>query len=744
MDEAPSIAADDRLYNQVEITPGTMVGTLLNGRYKIIQALGTGGFGQTFLAEDTLNPDQPRCVVKQLKPASQDNSFLKIARRLFQTEVDILRQLGSHDQIPTLLDDFEDDQEFYLVQEFVEGQTLSDELAEKCRLTESEVVVMLQDILQILAFVHSKQVIHRDIKPSNLIRRKKDGQFVLIDFGAVKQISTQVNVEQIQTGHTISIGTQGYVPSEQLMGKPRFNSDLYALGLTAIQALTGIHPCELPNHQDTAEVLWQDQAAVNPRLAVILNKMVRYHFSQRFQSASEVLRFLNQLDDLSVDLITAIAPTTFSPDEGDGPLPVPGNQGTWRRLTRRGIQVVTIASLTVTSLLLAVRHLLVLPPLQMAVFEPLELAVFDRMTQLQPDAGVDPRLLVVGITEADLRKYGQVPLPDRIIAQALQRLQDSQPRVIGIDLLRGTPVPPGREELQVQLKKPNVVIIMQLGQADQGVEVPAPKEVPDDRVGFNDLVVDPDNIVRRNLIIGDIQKKPVYSFALQLALTYLKAEKIEPRGFPDPSTLTLGKVTFYPLDPHSGGYQLSDTNGYQILAHYRSPRRPADQISLTELLEGNVDSSRIKDKIVLIGTTAPTGRDLFLTPYSAIERDTFKMPGVVVHAQMVSQILSAALNNQPITWYWSEPVEMLWIAGWTVVAGAIAWVIRRPLLLIVAELGLVIVLVGAGYAVFSLNGWIPVATPLLAILLVGTIVASYEFSQELGQVVKPRYERFKE
>lgn len=194
----------------------------LGGRYKIISQLGAGGFGQTFLAEDLHLPGHPRCVVKHLKPQTKEDSTLSMARRLFDTEAQALYQLGDHDQIPHLLAHFEDNQEFYLAQELIEGEPLTEEFAAGQLWSECQVVALLQDILQVLAFVHEKQVIHRDIKPPNLIRRQRDGKVVLIDFGAVKQVSTQAVNPEHQTNVTISIGTQGYMPNEQLAGTPRF------------------------------------------------------------------------------------------------------------------------------------------------------------------------------------------------------------------------------------------------------------------------------------------------------------------------------------------------------------------------------------------------------------------------------------------------------------------------------------------------------------------------------------------
>ncbi|MGB7441018.1 MAG: serine/threonine-protein kinase [Coleofasciculaceae cyanobacterium] len=286
----------------------------LGGRYKIISKLGTGGFGKTFLAEDLHLPGQPRCVVKQLKPKAEDEETLQMARRLFNTEAEVLYQLGDHDQIPRLLAHFEDDQEFYLAQELIEGKPLTKELVKGQLWHEAKVITLLQDILEVLTFVHEQRVIHRDIKPPNLIRREQDGKIVLIDFGAVKQVSMQqVDHETGQTNLTISIGTQGYMPNEQLAGKPRFSSDIYAVGLIGIQAVTGIHPKRLGEHPETGEINWQERAKqISPELTEILDRMVRYDFRSRYQRAIDALEAIHCLLPTSIEsaLQPQLAPET--------------------------------------------------------------------------------------------------------------------------------------------------------------------------------------------------------------------------------------------------------------------------------------------------------------------------------------------------------------------------------------------------------------------------------------------------
>ncbi len=295
----------------------------LGGRYKVIKELGEGGFGQTFLAEDVHLPGRPVCVVKQLKPQFSDPNALQTARRLFDTEAKVLYKLGEHDQIPRLLAHFEDNQEFFLAQEYIEGEPLSDILEPNVPWTEGRVIALLQDILQVLTFVHQHNVIHRDIKPANLICRR-DGKMVLIDFGAVKQVTTQIsNTGTGQTNLTISIGTQGYMPTEQLEGKPRFCSDVYAVGMLGIQGLTGVRPTYLNLDPRTGEVDWRSNAPqTHPELAQILDTMVRYHFRDRYPSAAEALRAIQSLPlakpSLSVNL-------TDPTEVAVGPSPTPAS-----------------------------------------------------------------------------------------------------------------------------------------------------------------------------------------------------------------------------------------------------------------------------------------------------------------------------------------------------------------------------------------------------------------------------------
>lgn len=274
-----------------------MLGTLLAGRYKIIKSLGEGGFGEAYLAEDQHLPDAHCCVVKKLKTEHREASTLKVARRLFESEAKMLHKLGHHDQLPRLLAHFEEEEGFYLVEEYIAGQGLDQELKPGQKIKEEDAIALLRDILEVLNFVHQSQVIHRDIKPSNLIRRQKDGKVVLIDFGAVKQMTTQLINNHSHTPQTVLIGSPGYVPGEQFRGNPKLSSDVYAVGMIGIQALTGINPGvrHLPEDDETGELVWQDHAEISPELAAIISKMVLYDYRQRYGSASTALAALDAL-----------------------------------------------------------------------------------------------------------------------------------------------------------------------------------------------------------------------------------------------------------------------------------------------------------------------------------------------------------------------------------------------------------------------------------------------------------------
>jgi serine/threonine protein kinase len=290
------IARQDDLQDILEEKETEILSRNLGGRYQISKALSEGGFGKTYIAMDLQRPGKPECVVKKLQPVSDNPQHWELAKRLFVREAQVLEQLGTHDQIPQLLAYFDDGEEFYLVQELIVGEPLSKELSRFLDGSEVRAINILEELLPVLDFIHSKGVIHRDIKPPNVIRRKKDDKLVLIDFGTVKELSEQMiqefHLTEEQKKFTIAIGTKGYTPPEQAGGSPRYSSDIYALGMIAIQALTLLHPSLIEKDPHTDELLWEEnlETHLDPAFIALINKMICRDFTKRYQNAKDILK----------------------------------------------------------------------------------------------------------------------------------------------------------------------------------------------------------------------------------------------------------------------------------------------------------------------------------------------------------------------------------------------------------------------------------------------------------------------
>lgn len=280
----------------------------LHDRYEICRALGQGGFGATFLAKNLALPGSPQCVIKQLRPNTSAANVMQMARDLFHREAKTLGKIGSHPQIPTLLDFFEERTEFYLVQEFISGLNLQQEIKENGPMSEAGVKQFLSELLPMLQYLHSQQVIHRDIKPANIIRRNHDRKLVLIDFGAVKdQVNPAAASLSEQTALTsYAIGTPGYAPPEQMAMRPVYSSDIYAVGVTCIYLLTAKSPKDLNYNPATGEMMWRQSVDVSDHFADVLSKMLESSVKHRYQMANEVLKELDMepyLESLASSLI---------------------------------------------------------------------------------------------------------------------------------------------------------------------------------------------------------------------------------------------------------------------------------------------------------------------------------------------------------------------------------------------------------------------------------------------------------
>ena len=395
-----------------------------------------------------------------------------------------------------------------------------------------------------------------------------------------------------------------------------------------------------------------------------------------------------------------------------------------------------IAGLIMVGLLLWVRGL--------GGLQPLELFVYDRMVRLRPDPGPDPRLLVIGITESDIRHF-KWPLSDRIVAKLLAKLQEFEPTAIGLDIARDIPFPDLNQDrdrneedyqkLVEQLQQPNVIGFTFIGTTEYD-RISAPPSLPLEQVGFSDVVTDPDGIVRRNLMFARQGEATLHSFALQLVLKYLgDREHIEPK-LTDTYDYQLGDKIFQKLSIHSGGYQNLDTGGYQVLLNYRT-RQVAQRVSLKEVLDGTVEANLIKDKIVLIGPTAESLKNTFFIPYSAGEEENPKIFGVWIHAHMISQFLGAVLDDRTSFWYWPEWLEIVWVGSWIVLGGAISGLTNQPYMWAI-RLGVAIaVLFFSSFAMFLLGAWIPVVAPAFgfALSLVFAIVYRAQYTRQQQHMV---------
>ncbi|MEM6251888.1 MAG: serine/threonine-protein kinase [Cyanobacteria bacterium P01_D01_bin.156] len=293
---------------------------LLRDRYRVSGTLGKGGFGTTFLAHDEGLPGSPPCVIKQLRPTAEAPHVMQMARELFAREAKILGKIGNHPQLPRLLDYFEARQDFFLVQEYINGFTLQKEVKTRGSFSEAGVKQFLSEILPVMQYIHRNEVIHRDIKPANLIRRDADKRLVLIDFGAVKDKVNPVKASE-ESGHTAltayAVGTPGYAPPEQMAMRPVYASDIYAIGVTCLYLLTAKSPKDMSYDPQTGEILWRAHVKVSEHFAGVLSKMLEISVRHRYSSADAILRDLDlepYLDSLAQNMaIPTAAPRDVGP-----------------------------------------------------------------------------------------------------------------------------------------------------------------------------------------------------------------------------------------------------------------------------------------------------------------------------------------------------------------------------------------------------------------------------------------------
>ncbi|MEM6423855.1 MAG: serine/threonine-protein kinase [Cyanobacteria bacterium P01_D01_bin.128] len=272
---------------------------LFRNRYRLLRVIGRGGFGVTYLAQDVMLPASPLCVVKQLSPKSSSALALERAKVRFKREAKTLAKLGNHSQIPMLLDYFTLKGEFFLVQEYVQGETLTKEIRRAGVQNETKTKQFLRELIPVVQYVHKHRVIHRDIKPPNLIRCKEHGRLVLIDFGAVREVIAAADDHAYRAPTTQFVGTLGFAPPEQLTLRPSYASDIYAMGMTCLYMLTGRSPMEFDTDPATGEVQWQKCCTLSRYFANVLTKMLQPDVNERYQTLSELKRVLDLEPHLS-------------------------------------------------------------------------------------------------------------------------------------------------------------------------------------------------------------------------------------------------------------------------------------------------------------------------------------------------------------------------------------------------------------------------------------------------------------
>jgi CHASE2 domain-containing sensor protein len=366
---------------------------------------------------------------------------------------------------------------------------------------------------------------------------------------------------------------------------------------------------------------------------------------------------------------------------------------------------------------------------EQGILQPYELGAFDYLVRLRPHEKTDPRLLVVAVTESDIQKQKEGSLSDLTLSRVLAKLEKGQPRVIGLDLYRDIPVKEGRQELLSRLKNPKLVATC-AGSTRLKKGISAPPGVPRERLGLSDVVVDDDGILRRHLLVmqPDLESlcKTNETLSFQVALHYLAEQGIQPQ-LTEKEEYRLRNVIFKPLSARRGAYRTGDTRGYQVLLNYRSVKSPelvAQKVTVSDVLEDRVDLSWVKDRVVLIGVSAESVKDDHLTtPYSSQVRPPQRLSGVFVHAQMVSQILSAVLDGRPLLWVLPDWVEVLWIVGWSVVGGVVGMVVRSRWLIGLVGLCAVGALVGLCWMGLLYGGWLPLIPPALVLFVTDVCVA---------------------
>ncbi|MBR8831723.1 MAG: Adaptive-response sensory-kinase SasA [Chroococcopsis gigantea SAG 12.99] len=417
-----------------------------------------------------------------------------------------------------------------------------------------------------------------------------------------------------------------------------------------------------------------------------------------------------------------------------------------RKFLRKYRQIVLTVS-NVSLLIFLLRSL--------GVFQPLAWWALDLSFKSRPQEWADNRIVVVALEESDIQKYKQWPVSDRLLARLINKIKSQNPRVIGLDLHRDIPVPPGYDELaEVFQTTPNLIGIKKAGGDGFYPPIAAPPILDKSgQVGASDLVIDTDGVLRRAILFPRTEDDPALpSLGLAVAMKYLDKGGIEPKASPDGGWLQLGNRVFYPIEKNEGSYIDVGTAEYQIMLNYRSERQPFKTVTFEQVLENRISPGLFKDRIVLIGSRAISLKDYFYTPYSKGENSSPLLTyGVEIHAHVASQLISTVLDGRPLIKSPPEPLEYLWIFSWILLPSLWAWRWRnigdaRVLFLIVGSgtlLGAVF-LIAIVYLAFLNAWWIPVVSPLFGLVLSSLAISCTIYINRLGEANSRLEEKVKE
>lgn len=387
-------------------------------------------------------------------------------------------------------------------------------------------------------------------------------------------------------------------------------------------------------------------------------------------------------------------------------------------------RAIAVASVLVTSVIIGIRTL--------GFLQVWELQAYDQLMQLRPREGQDQRLLLVTITEEDVQSQpvserGAASLSEKSLAQLLAKLENSQPRVIGLDIYREVPVSKNQQDLaDMMSKNDRLFVICKYGKSG----VLPPQEVPSQRQGFNNVISDADDVMRRHLLaVSDASPcQNQYAFNWQLATHYLKQEGINSSVTPD-NYLQLGQTVFKTLEKKSASYQNINASGHQILLNYRAAEPIAEKVTLQQVLSQQFNPDLVKNRIVIIGTTAPSFNDhRWRTPYGRGEWSVRNLSGLEIQAHMVSQILSAVLDHRPLIWWLPKPLEYLWIYCWSVVGCVIAAHCKSLKVILLGEGIIIGVLYISCWSLLVLqSAWLPLVPSALAVVLASSSLVIYKY-----------------